>query len=89
MFLVPPPTSYWYLSLRTLAASFGEKEFFGLAFEVSPAVLVPRPETELLVELALARMNDNTRLLDAGTGSGAVARTPACGNRDRDQEVLC
>ena len=56
-----------------LAYLLGEKEFFGLAFEVSPAVLVPRPETELLVELALARMDDNTRLLDAGTGSGAVA----------------
>ena len=56
-----------------LAYLLGEKEFFGLSFNVSPAVLVPRPETELLVELALARIDENTRLLDAGTGSGAVA----------------
>ena len=56
-----------------LAYLLGEKEFFGLSFNVNPAVLVPRPETELLVELALARIDENTRLLDAGTGSGAVA----------------
>jgi release factor glutamine methyltransferase len=49
----------------------GEKEFFGLALEVTPAVLIPRPETELLVELALER--DFASLADLGTGSGAVA----------------
>lgn len=54
-----------------LAYIVGEKEFYGLALEVTPAVLVPRPETELLVELALAR--DFASLADLGTGSGAVA----------------
>ncbi|HZP92348.1 MAG TPA: peptide chain release factor N(5)-glutamine methyltransferase [Burkholderiales bacterium] len=52
----------------------GRREFYGLDFEVTPAVLVPRPETELLVELALERIPDKapTRVLDLGTGSGAV-----------------
>jgi release factor glutamine methyltransferase len=49
----------------------GEKEFYGLALEVTPAVLIPRPETELLVELALAR--GFSSLADLGTGSGAIA----------------
>jgi release factor glutamine methyltransferase len=49
----------------------GEKEFYGLALEVTPAVLIPRPETELLVELALAR--EFSSLADLGTGSGAIA----------------
>jgi release factor glutamine methyltransferase len=53
----------------------GRREFYGLNLEVSPAVLIPRPETELLVELALARIgeHDATRVLDLGSGSGAVA----------------
>jgi release factor glutamine methyltransferase len=49
----------------------GEKEFYGLALEVTPAVLIPRPETELLVERALAL--DFSSLVDLGTGSGAIA----------------
>jgi len=56
-----------------LAYLLGEKEFFGLSFGVNPAVLVPRPETELLVELAIERIEPGTQLLDAGTGSGAIA----------------
>jgi release factor glutamine methyltransferase len=58
----------------------GIKEFFGLPFEVNPTVLVPRPETELLVERALdaARRLAQTRgrpltVVDLGTGSGAIA----------------
>jgi release factor glutamine methyltransferase len=52
----------------------GEREFYGLAFRVTPDVLIPRPETELLVELALARLpNRAGRVLDLGTGSGAIA----------------
>lgn len=53
----------------------GEREFFSLSFRVTPAVLIPRPETELLVELALARIPQDTacRVLDLGTGSGCVA----------------
>ena len=51
----------------------GEREFYGLSFEVTPAVLIPRPETELLVELALQYMPADARVLDLGTGSGAIA----------------
>jgi release factor glutamine methyltransferase len=49
----------------------GHKEFYGLDLLVTPAVLIPRPETELLVELALQR--EFSRALDLGTGSGAIA----------------
>jgi release factor glutamine methyltransferase len=57
----------------------GEQEFFGLRFEVSPAVLIPRPETEHLVEAMLERFTreDAVRIVDVGTGSGAVAVTLA------------
>lgn len=53
----------------------GHKEFFGLRFAVDPRVLIPRPETEVLVEAALAflRRTGRTRVADVGTGSGAVA----------------
>lgn len=52
-----------------------QREFYGLTLEVSPAVLVPRPETELLVDLALARIpiDAEWQLADMGTGSGAIA----------------
>ena len=49
----------------------GEKEFYGLPLAVTPAVLIPRPETELLVELALER--PFTTAADLGTGCGAIA----------------
>lgn len=55
----------------------GHREFFGRDFAVSPAVLIPRPETELLVEIALGRLPDAGRILDLGTGSGCVAVTLA------------
>jgi release factor glutamine methyltransferase len=53
----------------------GEQEFFGLLFEVSPNVLIPRPETEHLVEAVLKRFDRdaNLRIVDVGTGSGAIA----------------
>jgi release factor glutamine methyltransferase len=53
----------------------GVQEFFGLPFEVSPAVLIPRPETEHLVEAVLERLGReaNVRMVDVGTGSGAIA----------------
>ena len=53
----------------------GEREFYGHAFTVSPAVLIPRPETELLVELALERLSRDASgtVLDLGTGSGCIA----------------
>jgi release factor glutamine methyltransferase len=55
----------------------GRREFFGRDFEVSPAVLIPRPETELLVETALANAGATARILDLGTGSGCIAITLA------------
>jgi release factor glutamine methyltransferase len=52
----------------------GEKEFWALPLKLSAAVLVPRPETELLVERALALVrHDRARAVDLGTGSGAIA----------------
>ncbi len=57
----------------------GTREFYGRRFQVSPAVLIPRPDTELLVELALARIppEQTVEVLDLGTGSGCVAITLA------------
>jgi release factor glutamine methyltransferase len=52
----------------------GSQEFFGLLFEVTPDVLIPRPETEHLVEAALEHIGgEAVRILDVGTGSGAIA----------------
>ena len=53
----------------------GTREFWSLALRVTPAVLVPRPETEILVDLALQRLPEDqeSTVLDLGTGSGAIA----------------
>ncbi len=58
-----------------IAYLLGEREFFGLNFKVTPATLIPRPDTELLVELALQHIPQRGafRVLDLGTGSGAIA----------------
>jgi release factor glutamine methyltransferase len=58
-----------------IAQIVGVREFYGLDFEVTPDVLIPRPETELLVETALAAIGSvpRARVLDLGTGSGAIA----------------
>ena len=65
----------------------GEREFFGLDFHVTPAVLIPRPETEILVEAALGiirkRPGPNIMFVDVGTGSGCIAvsvahEVPSC-----------
>ncbi len=58
----------------------GHQEFYGRDFRVSPAVLIPRPETELVVEAAvekLRQLGPCARALDIGTGSGAIAATLA------------
>ena len=67
-----------------MAYLLGEREFMGHLFHVSPAVLIPRPETELLVETALAHVRDipAPRVLDLGTGSGAIAVSIALARPD-------
>jgi release factor glutamine methyltransferase len=67
------------LAHEPLAYILGKREFYGLTFEVGPGCLVPRPETETLVEAALAAIREHpharrlVRVADIGTGSGAVA----------------
>jgi len=58
-----------------IAQLTGKREFFGLDFDVTRDVLIPRPETELLVETALGAIAEtpNARVLDLGTGTGAIA----------------
>ncbi|WP_426194638.1 peptide chain release factor N(5)-glutamine methyltransferase [Massilia sp. DWR3-1-1] len=61
------------LAGEPIAYIVGKREFYGLDFAVNSAVLIPRPDTELLVELALAQLPANGAMLDMGTGSGAIA----------------
>ncbi|MGO1767319.1 MAG: peptide chain release factor N(5)-glutamine methyltransferase, partial [Advenella sp.] len=63
------------LSGEPMAYIMGEREFMGLAFETSAAALIPRPETELLVETAIEYVRENPRanVLDLGTGTGVIA----------------
>ncbi|MGB7730722.1 MAG: peptide chain release factor N(5)-glutamine methyltransferase [Candidatus Acidiferrum sp.] len=92
--LLPDPVVAAYFALLKRRASgvptqhlTGKQEFWGLEFEVSPQVLIPRPETEHLIEVALDRLavreiragrpprlnGENVTLLDIGTGSGCIA----------------
>ena len=73
-------THFEYLIARRLTHEpiqyiTGEQEFFGLPLRVTPAVLIPRPETEHLVEAVLAELDRSASLtiVDVGTGSGAIA----------------
>jgi release factor glutamine methyltransferase len=81
---LPPPASFSarYQQLvdrraarEPVAYITGSQEFWGLDFEVTPAVLVPRPETELLIEVGLARCpaHHAAAIADVGTGSGCLA----------------
>jgi release factor glutamine methyltransferase len=85
------------LSGEPIAYLLGKREFYGLTFKVSPATLIPRPETELLVELALQRIpppppqpspaggrGSKFRVLDLGTGSGAIALSVAHARPDAE-----
>jgi release factor glutamine methyltransferase len=57
---------------ESVARILGEKEFFGLPFGLNGATLEPRPDTELLVELAIGALPENGHLLDLGTGTGCI-----------------
>jgi len=57
---------------ESVARILGEKEFYGLPFWLNAATLEPRPETELLVDLAIAALPQGGRLLDLGTGTGCI-----------------
>jgi release factor glutamine methyltransferase len=87
------------LAREPVSRILGEKEFFSLSFAVSPDVLVPRPETEILVETALQALRPDhrpgLRIADLGTGSGAIllsllhARSDASGvGTDRSEAAL-
>jgi release factor glutamine methyltransferase len=80
--LLAPPDTEAFEALLTrraarepLAYILGEREFYGLSFFVTPAVLIPRPETEFLVEAVIAAVKEKPlpRLADIGTGSGIIA----------------
>lgn len=58
-----------------VARILGEKEFYGHNFVLNKETLVPRPETELIVDVALERFSRDGRVLDLGTGTGAIAIT--------------
>ena len=65
-----------------LAYLLGYREFYGRCFKVSDAVLIPRPETEHLVEAAISHLPQGGCIWDLGTGSGAIAVTIACERPD-------
>lgn len=71
-----------------IAYIVGRREFFGLDLRVTNAVLIPRPDTELLVELALERLQPQGRVLDMGTGSGTIAVAIAHTRRDAQVSAL-
>jgi release factor glutamine methyltransferase len=78
----PAEVSYGQLIRRRadgvpMAYLVGRREFYGRSFAVDPRVLIPRPETEHLVEAALECIGSRARLLDVGTGSGCIAITMA------------
>src|SRR5689334_13737334 len=60
----------------------GVQDFYGRSFRVTPDVLIPRPETELLVEAALGVMQPQPTVCDVGTGSGCIAVTLLCERAD-------
>ncbi|MFW5769849.1 MAG: peptide chain release factor N(5)-glutamine methyltransferase [Spirochaetota bacterium] len=65
-----------------MAYILGRKEFYSINFRVNNDVLIPRPETELLVDLAIYYTSPHGRLVDIGTGSGAIAIAVKCNRPD-------
>ncbi len=70
------------LNGEPIAYLIGWREFYGRRFEVGPDVLIPRPETELLIERSLRLACARARVIDLGTGSGCIALTLACERTD-------
>ena len=79
------------LAHEPLAYITGTREFYGHEFTVGPGVLIPRPESEILVDLALAEIEraPGSRVLDVGTGSGCIACSIALGRRDGGRTSAC
>ncbi|RZI61251.1 MAG: peptide chain release factor N(5)-glutamine methyltransferase [Rubrivivax sp.] len=73
-----------------LAYLTGEKEFFGLTLRVTPDTLIPRPDTEVLVEWALERLAGRSapRVVDLGTGTGAIALSIKSRRPDADVRMV-
>jgi release factor glutamine methyltransferase len=61
----------------SIAVLIGQKEFYGLSFKVDKNVLVPRPETEMIVDEVLTKNENDCLIIDLGTGSGAIIITLA------------
>lgn len=70
------------LNGEPMAYILGKREFYGRCFAVNPSVLIPRPETEHLVEAVLAHLPRQGRMWDIGTGSGIIAITVALERAD-------
>lgn len=66
----------------------GFELFFGRVFKVNSSVLIPRPETEKLVEMIIEKSPRNARILDVGTGSGAIAVSIALNRKDSRVEAM-
>ena len=70
------------LNGEPVAYLLGEREFFGHVFRVTKDTLIPRPDTELLVELVMKHAREHSSILDMGTGSGAIAISIALARKD-------
>lgn len=70
------------LTGESVARIIGEREFYGLGFTLNAATLEPRPETELLVDMAIAELPKGGQLLDLGTGTGCIPISVLVNRRD-------